>query len=302
MLHSITNPFSHASLSFPFRSIEVSRVLNVFKETKGNGYVRMEYACILDRYYLCTSACIVFFSILKFIKLLQFNNRMNLLGFTFARCWDDLVVFFLTFAIIFFAFTTLFFTIFTLQLEEFSNFLMSIQTCFSMMMGKFDFRAMARANSLSPIIFFVFSLSTSMILINLMLTIILRTFSEVKNELLNVDNKYDILDYITNKVLLKMGMRSSKRLPMKSDPKISSTSSDPINTKSDPNDQLPAKINDLLTYINNIYFEGQLNINDQGTLKSMFGEKSGFDRYAGKKPTMSDGRIPNQSTEIFKDE
>ncbi|KAK3855067.1 hypothetical protein Pcinc_038515 [Petrolisthes cinctipes] len=92
----------------PIRYNEVSRVLKVFKETLGNGYVRMELACILDGYYLCTSAGIIFFSSLKIIKLLQFNNRMNLLGLTFARCWDDLRVFFLTFAIIFFAFTTSF--------------------------------------------------------------------------------------------------------------------------------------------------------------------------------------------------
>lgn len=274
----------------------------MFKKTLGNGYVRLEYACILDQYYLYTSAGIVFFSLLKFIKLLQFNNRMNLLGFTFARCWNDLLVFFFTFAVIFFAFTTVFFTIFTLQLEEFSNYLKSIQMCFSMMLGKFDFRAMARANALSPIIFFVFSLSTSMVLINLMLTIIIRTFSEVKNELFNVENKYDILDYITNKSLIMVGLRSPKRLPMKAKPNVNSNTPAQNNTNIDPSEQLPDKINDLLTYVNNMYFEGQLNLKDQGALKSMFREKSEADRYSGRKPTMTDGRLPHHSTEIFKDE
>ncbi|KAK4321943.1 hypothetical protein Pmani_007294 [Petrolisthes manimaculis] len=286
---------SYAAIAlYIVRSQEVSRVLKVFKETLGNGYVRMELACILDGYYLCISAGVIFFSILKIIKLLQFNNRMNLLGLTFARCWDDLQVFFLTFAIIFFAFTTLFFTIFTLQLEEFSNYLASIQMCFSMMLGKFEFRAMAQANALSPVIFFVFSISTSMILVNLMLTIIIRTFSEVKNELLNVNNKYDIIDYITNKTLLLMGLRSSKHLPMKSQPKVTLPSSATNgNPKSDPNDELPDKVHDLLSYINNMYFDGQLNLNDPGTRKSIMMGKSGSDKLYWKTPSMTQGRHDN---------
>ncbi|KAK3855066.1 hypothetical protein Pcinc_038514 [Petrolisthes cinctipes] len=153
---------------------------------------------------------------------------------------------------------------------------------------------MARANALSPVIFFVFSISTSMILVNLMLTIILRTFSEVKNELLNVNNKYDIIDYITNKALLLMGLRSSKQLPMKSQPKVTSPSSATNNNpKSDPNDELPDKVNDLLSYINNMYFDGQLNLNDPGTRKSIMMGKSASDKLYWKLPSMTQRRHDN---------
>ena len=45
--------------------------------------------------------------------------------------------------------------------------------------GKFDFQEMRDANALAPLLFFVFVLTTSYILINLMLALILKSFEEV---------------------------------------------------------------------------------------------------------------------------
>lgn len=270
--------------------MEVSRVLKIFDETYGNGYVRMEYAALLDLFYLYAAAGIIFFSTLKFIKLLQFNKRMNLLGFTFGRCWEDLQVFFFTFSILFFSFTTLFFTIFNLQLEEFANFLASVQMCFSMMLGKFNFEAMVQANQASPIMFFVFSLSTSMILINLMLTIIIRSFTEVKNELRNVKNKYDILEFISYKITTTLGLREVETLQHKAKPDI--TEAEQQTPTSSVSDEFPSKVNSLLSYINDLYFNGQLDLKNPDALKTAVGRDSaleqtmrmsaGFDKYFGK--------------------
>ncbi|XP_042863296.1 polycystic kidney disease protein 1-like 2 [Penaeus japonicus] len=275
---------------YVYRNMEVSRVLKIFDETYGNGYVRMEYAALLDLFYLYAAAGIIFFSTLKFIKLLQFNKRMNLLGFTFGRCWEDLQVFFFTFSILFFSFTTLFFTIFNLQLEEFANFLASVQMCFSMMLGKFNFEAMVQANQASPIMFFVFSLSTSMILINLMLTIIIRSFTEVKNELRNVKNKYDILEFISYKITTTLGLREVETLQHKAKPDI--TEAEQQTATSSVSDEFPSKVNSLLSYINDLYFNGQLDLKNPDALKTAVGRDSaleqtmrmsaGFDRYFGK--------------------
>lgn len=270
--------------------MEVSRVLKIFDETYGNGYVRMEYATLLDLFFLYAVAGIVFFSTLKFIKLLQFNKRMNMLGFTFGRCWEDLQVFFFTFGVIFFAFTTLFFTLFNLQLEEFANFLASVQMCFSMMLGKFDFQAMAQANPVSPIMFFVFSLSTSMILVNLMLTIIIKSFTEVKNELKNVPNKYDILEFVAFKAKLMIGIEKRVIREHTAKPEI-----DRKDLKTTPvSEEFPGKVDTLLTYINDMYFNGQLDLKDPEALKAAVGRdlafeqarparmSAGFDRFFGK--------------------
>lgn len=246
-------------------------MLKVFDTTFGNGYVRMEYAALLDLYLLYAVGFIVFFTTVKFIKLLQFNKRMNLLGLTLSHCWEDLEVFFFTFGVIFFTFTTLFFTIFNLQLEEFASFLAALQMSFAMMLGKFDFEAMTAANNLSPVMFFVFSLSTTMILINLMLTIIIRTFTKIKNDLKNKPNKYDILDYITNKTMLLLNFRTEKPLQRVSQPVINTDSQTLEPTAST---EFPEKVDTLLAYINEMYFNGQVDFTNPYNKKSMMGGKS----------------------------
>lgn len=247
-------------------------MLEVFDTTFGNGYVRMEYAALLDLYLLYAVGFIVFFTTIKFIKLLQFNKRMNLLGLTLSHCWEDLEVFFFTFGVIFFTFTTLFFTIFNLQLEEFASFLAALQMSFAMMLGKFDFEAMTNANYLSPVMFFVFSLSTTMILINLMLTIIIRTFTKIKNDLKNKPNKYDIIDYVTNKTMLMLNLRKEKPLPQISQPIIHNTASETLDTPAST--EFPDKVDTLLAYINEMYFNSQIDFSDPYKKKSMMGGKS----------------------------
>lgn len=247
-------------------------MLKVFDTTFGNGYVRMEYAALLDLYLLYAVGFIVFFTTVKFIKLLQFNKRMNLLGLTLSHCWEDLEVFFLTFGVIFFTFTLLFFTIFNLQLEEFSSFLAALQMSFAMMLGKFDFEKMTLANNLSPVMFFVFSLSTSMILINLMLTIIIRTFTKIKNDLKNKPNKYDILDYVTNKTMLFLNLRQEKPLPKVSPPVLDNA--EPQTLDAPASTEFPEKVDVLLAYINEMYFNGQMDFTDPYNKKRMMGSKS----------------------------
>lgn len=262
------------------RYLEVQQVLEVFDTTFGNGYVRMEYAALLDLYLLYAIGFIVFFTTIKFIKLLQFNKRMNLLGLTLSHCWEDLQVFFFTFGVIFFSFTTLFFTIFNLQLEEFSSFLAALQMSFAMMLGKFDFESMTLASYLSPVMFFVFSLSTSMILINLMLTIIIRTFTKIKNDLKDKPNKYDILDYVTNKTMIFLNMRTEKPLQKVAPPILDNASAAASDIP--PNNEFPEKVDVLLAYINEMYFNGQMDFNDPYTRKSMIGSKSAklYGKYA----------------------
>ena len=181
---------------YVYRYFLTNEALKKFEETYGNGYVRIDSAALMDQYYLYMMSLVVFFSILKLIKLLQFNKRMDVLALTIRLCWDELSVFFIAFGIIFFAFCCMFYFIFLTAIENFAKFISAIETSFKMMLGKFDFEEMNRANPISPILFFVFSVMNSMILINIMLTIILRAFNEVKIELETKQNKYDIIDFV----------------------------------------------------------------------------------------------------------
>ena len=193
------------------RSILTKEALDRFQVTYGNGYVRMDSAAYIDSFYIYSMGVIVFFSTIKLIKLLQFNKRMNVLSLTIGLCWDELKIFLIAFAIIFFAFSCLFYFLFHTSLEYFSNILSALQTSFKMMMGKFDFEAMNQANSLSPVLFFVFSVMNSMILINIMLTIILQAFGEVKLGLNRMENRLNLIDFTWQSFKIFIRKENSKK-------------------------------------------------------------------------------------------
>ena len=50
------------------------------------------------------SSLILFIGILKFVKLLRFNNRFAVLILTLKTAWEDLLGFFAVFFLVFFAF------------------------------------------------------------------------------------------------------------------------------------------------------------------------------------------------------
>ncbi|KAF2367013.1 PLAT/LH2 domain [Trinorchestia longiramus] len=263
--------FSYMEIFMHFyKSYLIQDVLEIFNRTYGNAYVRVDSAVLVDQYYIYTMGFIMFVCILKLIKLLQFNKRMDILALTISRCWDELSYFFIAFGVIFFAFCVLFFFMFLTQLPEFSYIGGSIQMCFSMMLGKFEFQAMKEANELSPILFFVFSVMNSMILINIMLTIILQAFTEIKLELLKKENKYDMLDFIWATFKKESRLQPNpvnQVLP-------SSEEKGPIGSEHGTKGaELPDKVNELMVYINDTYFDGKLDTKNSMAMKKALGQK-----------------------------
>ncbi|KAK3865158.1 hypothetical protein Pcinc_029214 [Petrolisthes cinctipes] len=257
--------FNEVGIYF-YRDQVTQAALKEFNETDGKGYIRMDTAVMLDQYYIYLLGFIVFFSILKLIKLLQFNKRMDVLALTIQRCWDELSVFFIAMGTVFFAFCCLFYFMYISHLEEFSRFLPAVETSFKMILGKFDFEAMNQANAISPLLFFMFSVMMSMILINIMLTIILRAFNEVKVELHNRANKYDVLNYLVH--IAQRVARREKDPNTSVIPDVTDSTSKNVNQPTNT-DQLPDKVGQLMTYINNMYFEGRLDLTDKNTVRHM---------------------------------
>lgn len=74
----------------------------------------------------------------KFLKLLKYNKNIFYIGLTFKMCAGDLSSFFLMFGIMFSAFAQIFYLIFSQDLLKFQSIISSIETCFEMMLGKFE--------------------------------------------------------------------------------------------------------------------------------------------------------------------
>ena len=198
-----------------YRSYLASSAVSDFYRTKGNDYVRIDDATLVDQYYHYILSFILFISILKLIKLLQFNKQMSMLSRTIHLCWEELSFFFILFGLTYLSFCWLFYFIYFRDLREFAHLMTSILTTFKMMLGKFNVAEMTAINRFLPVLFFFFSVTNSMILINIMLSIILQAFATVREEL--GDDQINIIDYMWTSLKKRAVMQPNSVYQVKPD-------------------------------------------------------------------------------------
>ena len=110
---------------------------------------------------------------------------------------ENLLMFGLVFAIIFFAFVQFFYLIYSIQIQNFSTFVNSAETCLQMFLGRFNFYAMqANAPFLGPFFFFIYVVTVAYILINMFLSILNESFSAVRQDISKQNNDYEMVDFV----------------------------------------------------------------------------------------------------------
>ncbi|XP_063601108.1 uncharacterized protein LOC134777199 [Penaeus indicus] len=261
------------------RHLATQSVVEVFNLTHGNGYVNLQHAASLDELYSYLVSFIVFVSTLKFIKLLRFNRRIGVLTATLRQCWDDLSGFLIAFIICFLSFTGMFYLLLNSQLENFHNFVISVETCFSMMLGKFQFEEMKQASSVVPVMFFIFVLSNSWVLINLLLTVIIRSFEQVKHDIKQQPSDYMMVSFVWSRIRGFLGMQGPPPPPSVSmaTPLPASEAPPPCEEEEDVGErveELPDKVDKFLEFVDDVYFNGTLDLHNKEFLKTYIGKPS----------------------------
>ena len=144
------------------------------------------------------------------------------------------------------------------QFDLSMNFIILIT--FDFLSGKFDFEAMCTASPiLGPLSFFVFVLVASIVLINIFLTLIISAFETVKHDIMKQNNEYEIMDFMMRKVKSLFGFANINEMASKT------LDDQRINTIEDELNVFPEKVDRLLYYINDMYFDGQLDVNNKGS-------------------------------------
>ena len=245
--------------------------------------MKLQYVGWFDEYYVYMMAIILFVANVKFIRLLRFNNRFSQLILTLKTCWEDLSGFLAIFFLVFFAFVQLFYMILQSNMKEFHSIVASLETCFTMMLNKFKFGNMKETSMTAAVMFFFFAVSCTWILLNVLLTIIIEAFEKVKEELNAKGNQYEILDFIKTQSKYRIG---TMELPPKDNAFADELTKERKNQDEakeglegsdddgdDENDsnvvELPKKVDAFLVYINDMYFDGELDIEG----KRMFREE-----------------------------
>ncbi|RWS31890.1 polycystic kidney disease protein 1-like protein 2-like protein [Leptotrombidium deliense] len=241
-----------------YRLILTYKILKIFDKTHGNAYIKLQFVAQIDELFGYIMAFTIFIGILKFIRLLRFNKRMGILYSTLHQCSKDLKSFCTVFLLVFFAFVQMFYLLFGLALKDFSSLVNAAETTFGMVTGKFDFDAMCAANRvLGPITFFIFVLIAQIILINVFLTLIISAFETVKHDIGKQSNEFEIVSFMMRKAKELLGIDSINNGDQLN---AGMERQDGINTIEEQLNCFPEKVDRLLHYINDLYFDGELKV------------------------------------------
>ena len=171
-----------------------------------------QFAAYWNETYTFLVSMIVFFSTIKMNKLLRFNRRMSLLSSTLRHACFPLSMFGFMFAIVFCGFATMATLFFGQNVMGYRNFISSLTSLLSLMLGKTNFSDLERANRITgPLFFFAFMFLISMVLVNMFLSIIIDSFIVVKHDNDKQSNEYEIVDFIIERFKMWTGIGVTRR-------------------------------------------------------------------------------------------
>ena len=189
---------------FLARLYEVDRNLLQLRENP-NDYVGFQYAGQADAVMSYILGLLVFFYILRFLRLLRFNKNFLTIATTLSRISRPILSFFIPFLAGYFAFGLFAFGIFGSHLEDYSTFVRTMVTQFSMTLGDFDFEAlMSVSPAFGSLYFFAFIGLNVMVLMNIFIAIINDSYAEVQQETAEMDNEFELVEYVINKISRKI--------------------------------------------------------------------------------------------------
>ena len=119
---------------------------------------------------------------LRLIKVFRFNKRIILFLIAFKQSLNELISFGFIFLLIWMAFVQIFYFLMNEETILFSSIINSMETCFQIILGKFNSTVFTGSSSaLGPIIFIVYNIIIVFVFINLFVAILIENFYFVQN-------------------------------------------------------------------------------------------------------------------------
>ena len=170
--------------------------------------MNFQTVALYDQLYGYVMSAVVFLATIQFLKLLQFNQKMSMLGDTLRIATKDLKVFSVAFLIYFFSFSAFAFLLFGQMMVSYNNFIGASESMFAFALGSFDFEGMTAAQPLlGPIFFFTFIAVIYIGMMSIFLTIIGDAFNQVKEDVTLRKNDYEIVDFMCRRIKGLLGIR-----------------------------------------------------------------------------------------------
>ena len=189
--------FSLSAVGLYFARLAITKYsISNMTDTPGK-YVSFQYVAFIDEWVSATTAMAVFFSVLKFLRLLKFNRRVSLLMLTIKVASKPLLSFMLMFFILFLAYCQFAFVVFGTDNSDYASFPATLGSMMSMTLGNFDFDALTSTSRiLGPIFFFSYVVAVLFVLMNVFIGILNDALSDVANDVSKQSNDHEILDFM----------------------------------------------------------------------------------------------------------
>ncbi|XP_038048999.1 polycystin-1-like [Patiria miniata] len=190
-----------AIVMFALRQVFIELALQEVKNKNQGEFVNFSHIAKWDEVFGYLLACIAFLSLIRYMRLLRLNARMSLLGMTLSHASKDIFYFVIMWNLVFFAFGQLSYILFHSMVETFSSFVSTLETLFSMLLGKFDFHALVEANRmLGGAVFVIYIVTVYMILTNMFITIVVEAFNHMRHKR-ELDDAVDpeMIEYIVER-------------------------------------------------------------------------------------------------------
>ncbi len=240
--------FSWAAFSmYLYRMYSANKILKAFKNSKSE-YINLQYPSYCnDLLGMCFGFCAAC-GTLRFLKLLRFNRKIIIYMVAFKNCARELLSFGFIFMIIWMAFVQIMYLIFNEHSPQFSSIVKTMETCFQMVLGKFEVDMMIKSNALfGTVLFVLYNLVVVCVLMGMFLTIIADNYSEIakENNLSLEEEDPDLFEYLKEKVqfLIPSSLKSG-----------ANTDQEHLNhgTLKTASEDFPQKVHKLIQYVNKV--------------------------------------------------
>ncbi|CAF3624741.1 unnamed protein product [Adineta steineri] len=142
-----------------WRFQETNRISQLFEQTNGYIYINLQLAVYVNDILTFLLGYCCFFSTIKCLQLLRFNQQISLFAEILKYCAKALISFSIMFAIVFMAFLSLFYLLFVSKLLSCSSLLNTAQMLFKMTLVKCGASQIVEADAfLGPFCFTLFML------------------------------------------------------------------------------------------------------------------------------------------------
>ena len=185
-----------------YSSYKIFDSINKLSKTNNgimNAYINLQYISYCNDLLIYFMGLCAAFGTIRFIKLLRFSKKIVVFILAFKASFKEIFSFFLIFSVFWLAFAQIMYLILHEKSIQFSTLLSTMETCFQIILGKFQIDIMIKSNALfGSICFVLYNIIIVFVLVNLLISILTDYYNmtRMSNVLENEDP--EILEYMSS--------------------------------------------------------------------------------------------------------